>query len=143
MSQRLTFNVPLEKDIEFATQFFYFFSECIHEIGSETERWPNKVTFLGDMGKELLDIIIEKDWDFKRFNLEHKISILNKIVIEYDKPLKQIYHTGYLKGDSLHDQTMNGIPGDQTVNRMRDNTISTSFTIERNIRPKLEVILKR
>ena len=143
MSQRLEYKVPFNKDSKFSTEFFYFFSDCVDRIGSETERWPNKVTFLGKIGKELFDIINEKEWDFKRFNLTYQKSILNKIIVEFDKPLDQIEERGYTKGDSLTDQTMEGIPGDKTVNKMKEHSMNMSFTIERKIRPKLEVILKR
>ena len=143
MSQRLEYKVPFDKDSKFSTDFFYFFSDCIDRIGSETERWPNKVTFLGKIGQELLDIIINNDWDFKRFNLVHQNSTLNKIIIEFDKPLDQTEERGYVKGDRFTGKTMEGIPGDTTVSKMKEHSMNMNFTIERKIRPKLEVILKR
>jgi hypothetical protein len=143
MSLRREYRVPFDKDSKFPTEFFYYFSDCIDQLGSDTGRWPNKVTFVGKIGKELFDIINEKEWDFKRFNLTYQKSILNKIIIEFDKPLDQIEERGYVNGDSLTDQTMEGIPGDKTVNQMKEHSMNMSFTIERKIRPNLEVILKR
>jgi hypothetical protein len=143
MSSYRTFNVPFEKSPEFATEFFYFFSECIDQLGSETEKWPSKVTFCGRIGKELIDLIEDKEWDFNRFNITHTQSPRNIIVIEYIKPLDQVEERGHLKGDSLHGQTMEGIPGDQTAAKIADHAMSMNFRIERKIRPKLEIELIR
>ena len=139
----MTFNVPVLKDNNFAASFFYFFAGQIDQIASENQKWPDKVTFTGILGRELLDIINDKGWDFKKFNLKHEQSIVDKIIIEYSKPLDEIEDSGYAKGDSLHGRTMEGIPGSETMSKMNDHSLNMTFKIERKIRPKLEVKLKR
>lgn len=123
--------------------FFEFLAGQLQQLLAEYQKWPNKVTFLGDIGKELFDIIDGKGWDFNRFNLSHERTGVQKILIEYDKPLDEIEETRYLKGDSLHNQTMQGIPGGDTVGKLREHVLNTSFRIERKVRPKIEIKLIR
>ena len=123
--------------------FFEFIAGQLQQLLVEYQKWPNKVTFLGQMGKELFDIIKEKEWDFDKFNLSHTATGVEKILIEYDKPLDEIEETGYLRGDSIHGQTMNGIPGSDTIGKLKDYSLNTSFRIERKIRPKIEIKLIR
>jgi len=137
------FKVPISKGDEFPMIFFEFFAGQLQQLLVEYQKWPNRVTFLGDMGKELFDLIYEKGWDFNQFNLSHTLTGVEKILIEYDKPLDEIEETGYLKGDSLHGQTMQGIPGSNTIGKLRDHALNTSFRIERKVRPKIEIKLIR
>lgn len=147
---RREFKVPHEKNSNFKMEFFSFIASCIDEIGSQTGKWPDKMSFIGNIGKELLDIIEENEWDFSRFNPTHERSIVSKIIIEYQKPLTQCEDRdiitgkeGTIKGDSLTGQQMNGIPGPDTISKISNYGLSTNFTIERQIRPKLEVKLVR
>ena len=139
----MKFNVPIQKGNDFPILFFEFFAYEIQNIAAEYQKWPDKVTFLGRLGQELYDIIIEKKWDFSRFNISHQHSPVNKIIIEYSKPLDEIEDRGYIKAESLNGQTMNGIPGNETVSKLKDFALNTSFKIERKIRPKLEIKLIR
>jgi hypothetical protein len=137
------FRVPIDKGNDFPMVFFEFIAGQLQQLLVEYQKWPNKVTFLGQMGKELFDIIKEKEWDFDKFNLSHTATGVEKILIEYDKPLDEIEETGYLRGDSIHGQTMNGIPGSDTIGKLKDYSLNTSFRIERKIRPKIEIKLIR
>jgi hypothetical protein len=137
------FNVPIVKGNDFPMLLFGLLSNQIQQLATEHEKWPNKVTFLGQIGKEILDIIEEKKWDFDKFNLTHEQTSVNKIIIEYTKPLDQIEDMGYAKGDSLHGQTMKGLPGDETISKLKNHSLNMSFQIERKIRPKLEIKLIR
>lgn len=139
----MKFNVPILKGNNFAADFFHFFADCIDQIAYENQKWPDKITFVGNIGKELIDIINDKQWDFKRFNLKHENSIVDKIIIAYSKPIDQIEDSGYISGDSLHGQTMKGIPGEKTMSSISNHAINTNFRIERKIRPKLEIKLIR
>ncbi len=139
----MKFKVPIEKGDDFPMIFFEFFAGQLQQLLIEYQKWPNKVTFLGRMGKELFDIIHEKEWDFDKFNLSHTSTGVEKILIGYDKPLDEIEETGYLKGDSLHGQTMKGIPGSDTISKIKDHSLNTSFRIERKVRPIIEIKLIR
>lgn len=139
----MIFNVPLIKDENFNIKFFYFFSDCIDQIASENNKWPDKITFIGNIGLELVNIINEKGWDFKKFNITNESSIVDKIVIEYSKPIDEISNTGYINGDSLTGKTVEGFPGSDTMSKINNHSLNMNFTIERKIRPKLEIRLKR
>lgn len=150
MLLRRQFKVPQEKNSNFTLEFFSFIADCIDEIGSQTGKWPDKMIFMGNIGLELLNIIEKNDWDFKRFNLEHERGLVNKIIIKYQKPLKQCEdrdlitgREGIIKSDSLHGQEMKGIPGPDTISKISGYGLNTNFTIERQIRPSLEVKLIR
>ena len=137
------FNVPIIKGSDFPILLFELLSNHIQHLAFEHEQWPNKVTFLGQIGKELFDIIEEKKWDFKKFNLTSEMAQVDKIIIEYIKPLDQTDELGYIKGDDLHGKTMEGLPGNETMSSIQSHSMNMNFKIERKIRPKLEIKLTR
>lgn len=137
-----TFKIPSQPDSEFEIQFFYFISLKIEELASETGKWPDQILFQGRLGNQLFKIIEERGWDFSRFNpTSDPLSILNKIIIQYSKPLDQIEDSGPIRGEDLNGKEVKGIPGDLTVSRILSNSISLNFKKERSVRPKLEIKL--
>lgn len=139
----MKFKVPINKESDFPMIFFEFFASKMQTLASEYNKWPDKVTFLGKIGKELINIIEDKGWDFTKFNISHESTLVEKIIIEYTKPIDEIDDLGYLSGDSLHGKTMDGIPGSNTVDKLKAHSLNTSFRIERKIRPTLEIKLVR
>lgn len=139
----MKFKVPILKGNDFPILLFNIISENIQNLAYEHRKWPNKITFLGQLGKEIFDIIDEKKWDFGKFNITHKLHTVDMIIIEYNKPLDQIDDMGYIKGDSIHGKTMEGIPGTDTISKLRGHSLNMNFKIERKIRPKLEIELIR
>jgi len=137
------FKVPIDKKSDFPMIFFEFFASRMQTFASEYNRWPDKVTFLGNIGKELINIIEEEGWDFTKFNISHKSTLLEKIIIEYTRPIDEIDDLGYLTGDSLNGKTMDGIPGSNTIDKLKAHSLNTSFRIERKIRPSMEIKLVR
>ena len=137
-----TFKIPSKPDSEFEIQFFYFISLKIEELASETGKWPDQILFQGRLGNQLFKIIEERGWDFSRFNpTSDPFSVLNKIIIQYSKPLDQIEDSGPIRGDQLNGKEVNGIPGDLTISSILSNSISLNFKKERSVRPKLEIKL--
>lgn len=143
----MKFKVPIEKDSKFSTDFFGLLSECVDILGRETGKWPNRITFTGSLGGEILNTIKESNWNLDRFELIHQNSPSSLMIIDYVKSLNQVDDVG-LDGkstfqhqtDNISGKTINGIPTEDTVN----NFIShASFKIERSIRPELRVKLTR
>jgi hypothetical protein len=136
------FKVPSKIDDDFAAQFFYFISLKVEELASETGKWPDQIQFLGKIGDSLFNLIEEKGWNFSRFNPQSdRNSILNKIIIQYTKPLSQISDTGVIRSESLNGKEIKGIPGEDTFSRILSNSISLNFKSEKTVRPKLEIKL--
>jgi hypothetical protein len=137
------FNVPQIKDPDFITSLFMLISDSISELKLESGKFPDRITFNGSLGKELYEIIVQKGWDLSRFGPKFENSISNRIVFDYSKPIDQITDGGAQLDSSLNGKTINGIPGPETVQKILSTTIGTGFTIERQIRPKLEIKLIR
>lgn len=138
-----TLNVPVEKSKDYKIQLFYFLSENIEKVAAEYGKWPDKVTFLGKLGKELIDVIYDMKWDLSTFNITYEKSIVHKIMIEYSKPLDEIEDLGYINGDSINGKEVGGIPTSETMSKLNQHVISTNFKIERKIRPTAYIKLSR
>lgn len=144
--------VPQTKDSSFEIDFFQAISTGLESLAAETNKWPDKLLFTGDLGKELFDLIENKGWDLKHFNPCHIPGPVDKIIFEYSKPLEQIEDRGGVTmQDSLHGKTIEGIPGPETVSKIIGATIGQlpnkdphlAYTIKRTVRPKFEIKLKR
>lgn len=141
----MKFKVPIEKDTRFAQELFSLISEHVSDLTEEHEKFPNKMVFAGPIGNEVLLYIREKDWNFKGFSLESVGGSLNALTFMYDSPLKQtegrfgaIFDEG-----SLHNKTINGIPGPETTQKIISTYSSPGFMIERTIRPEKKILLIR
>ena len=63
----MKFQVPIKKDLAFIQEFFTLISENISDLSQEYEKHPNKIIFTGRLGKELLDLIQEKECTITTF----------------------------------------------------------------------------
>lgn len=141
----MQFKVPIEKDLIFAQDLFSLISGHISDLAIEYEKLPNKIIFTGSIGKEVLSFIEEKEWDFKGFNLESADSVLDALIFKYDASLTQTegkFGTIF-DGGSLHNKTINGIPGPETAQKIISTYSSPSFMIERTVRPEKRILLIR
>lgn len=142
----MRFKVPVEKDASFNATFFQFLNKAILDCGDEVYKWPDKITFSGRLGLELYNIIEENNWSLDRFNPTHVKSPVDKIIIEFTKPVSQTEERGVVRDDKLHDKIIEGIPGKETVQKIQDyasGSMSMNYNIERNVRPKVEIKLHR
>lgn len=140
----LEFKVPIEKKSEFISRFFNFISNQVSRIAFDNQKWPDSIKFTGPIGKELINIIKEKEWDFNRFNPVHVSGPTNKIIIEYLKPITQTSDTGATIDSSLNGKIIKGIPGPDTASKIVSySSANTAFKIERTLRPSIHILLKR
>ena len=140
----MKFKVPIEKDLLFAQELFSLISEYVSDLAVEYEKLPNKIIFTGSIGKEVLDFITEKEWNFKGFNLESASGLLDALIFKYDAPLTQTEDRGAIfDGGSMHNKTINGIPGPETAQKIISAYSSPSFMIERTVRPEKRILLVR
>ena len=141
----MKFKVPLDKDIAFIQEFFALMSENISDLTYEYEKHPNKIIFTGKLGKELFDLIIEKKWNFKGFDLESASSTLDALIFKYSAPLTQIDGKmgAIFDEGTLHGKEINGIPGPETAHKIISTYASPSFMIERTVRPEKRILLVR
>lgn len=139
----MKFKVPIKKPETFTISLFYFLSDSMSTLSINNKKWPDTIIFNGTIGKELYDIIIEQGWDFSKFDMEINQSILNNIIIKYSKPLDEIDDPNIKMGDSLDGRIINGIPSDETINKIHGNAISNMFKIERKINPFIKIELTR
>jgi hypothetical protein len=141
----MQFQVPVEKDINFIQEFFALMSENISDLTSEYEKHPNKIIFMGSLGKELLNLIQEKEWNFKGFDLESANGTLNALIFKYSAPLTQVdgRMSPLFDGGTLHGKEINGIPGPETTQKIISTYASPSFMLERTVRPEKRILLVR
>jgi hypothetical protein len=139
----MQFEVPITKDPGFAGLLLETLSDQLIALKEETGKWPDQVVFGGPIGKELFSFIEERAWDLKKFGPTHE-GIVNKIVFGYSKPLDQIEDRGGTVFDErLHGKRVNGIPGPETIAKIVSTYAAPAFVIQRQVRPKREIILIR
>ena len=141
----MNFRVPIEKDIIFIQEFFALMSENISDLTYEYEKHPNKIIFTWRIGKELFDLIIEKEWNFKGFDLESANSTLDALIFKYSAPFTQVDGKmgAIFDGGTLHGKEINGIPGPETARKILSTYASPSFILERTVRPEKRILLIR
>lgn len=136
--------VPQIKDTQFGLDLFRVLSEGLTDLKIEHGKWPDRILFCGPFGKESLDYIKEKDWDFTQFNPSSPGGPVNKIRIEYSKPLSQVEERGgTIFDEALADRTINGIPDAKTMGKIQTAYSNLGYTIERSVRPSWEIKLTR
>jgi hypothetical protein len=136
--------VPIQKDQAFSGLLFNTLSESLIELKEETGKWPNRVTLTGSIGGEVHQSIVEMGWDLSKFGLKHLVGGANKITIDYDKPLNQIEDIGNTIFDSkLSNIEIKGIPSGDTMKKILGTYLNLSYTIERTVRPRREILLIR
>jgi hypothetical protein len=140
----MRFDVPVEKDSPFILALFEAISDNLSELKITHGKWPDRVYFSGQLGKELYSFIIKAGWDLAKFNPQEINSIVNKISFEYSKPLDQIDDSSVTMMDApLHNRVVNGFPGEKTIQKIIGAYSPPSFKIERTVRPTLEIRLFR
>lgn len=141
----MKFEVPVEKDLKFVQSLFELISDNISGLAWENEKLPNQIIFTGPLGKELLDLIQEKEWDFNKFNLESTGGIHSTLTFKYNAPLTQTEGklNTLFEGGTLHNKEINGIPGPETAQKILSTYSSPGFTIERTVRPEKRIVLIR
>ena len=140
----MIFNVPIEKDGEFHMKFFQLLADNIQVLGQDHSKWPDSIVFCGNIAKELLNIIKEKEWDFDKFNLEWKSASLNQIVISYQKPIPEVDEKPGVINDAIANREIEGFPSASTMKTISSQLAQgTSFKIERIIRPEIKIKLAR
>ena len=145
MEERIVIKVPYNKKSEFITRFFYTLSDSIDFLGYTYGKAPNRVTFHGKIGAEIMDLIKSKGWDLDRFNASvvSSSSIYSDIVISYSEKIKIKSDNGVIRNDGLSGKTINGIPGPDTVNKLISYSSNYTTTSEKWIDPKYVIVLKR
>ena len=135
--------IPKDKSSIFANELFNTLSNILVELREATGKWPDQILFSGHLGKELHNYIIKNDWNLSQFSPKSQDGA-DKIFIQYSKPLLQIEEGSRTLFDKpLNDRIINHIPDANTFNKIVGAYASTSFTIERTIKPKIEIKLKR
>lgn len=142
--------MPIHKESRFSIEFFNLISECVNQLGSQTGKWPDLIIFTGALGDELMDLIESSGWNMERFQMTRQNSILDRMKVGYSKELDQISTIGIdgkpasdFSTDSLADRTISGLPGPDTINRINAHVLSSTFKIEKKIRPEIEIKLTR
>ena len=136
--------VPNNKDVAFAKELFETLSNELIDLKVESGKWPDSISFTGPLGKEILEFIERAEWDFKSFGPKFAPGPVNKIRIEYSKPLEQISgQERTIFDQSFNERQINGIPGPETVAKIVGEYSRPAFTIQRTIRPTREITLKR
>jgi hypothetical protein len=141
----MIFNVPLEKDSVFAQNLFSIISENVSDLVMEHDKLPNQILFTGPLGKEVLNFIQAKEWNFKGFSLESADGVHSALIFKYSSVLTQTEDRGgvIFDGGSLHNKQINGIPGPETTQKILSAYSSPGFIIERTVRPEKRITLVR
>lgn len=137
--------VPFKKDAAFASEVLTVMSDQMAELKEETGKWPDKMWFIGAIGNELLQFIIDSKWDISAFGPQgHPVSLPNKIRFEYTKHIDQIEDVGQtIFDEALNGRMINGILGEATKEKIASAYSGLAYTIERKINPFREVRLIR
>lgn len=141
----MTLLVPIEKNAAFSQKLFKAISDNLVELADENLKWPHQMVFSGPIGKEVHRFIEDKGWDFSGFSLHQTGGVLNSITFKYSAPLTQSTDPlkATLEGGSLGNRTIEGIPGENTMSKIISHVSSSSFKIEKTVRPEKRILLKR
>jgi hypothetical protein len=141
----MKFQVPIQKDIAFTQELFALISENVYSLNSEYEKLPNKILFTGPLGKELLNFIREKEWNFKGFDLESEGGVLSALIFKYQTPLTQVEDRNSIifADGGLNGREIEGIPGAETTQKIISAYSQPSFRIERSVEPEKTILLIR
>ena len=140
----MQFEIPIDKDSKFAIDFFGLIDQHVSELATDYQKLPSQIIFSGGLGKELHSFIKDKGWSFSGFELI-ELAGPNQLVFKYSKDLDQIEMTGGIPlGDLSFDGRMiEGVLGQNTVNRIMSGYVTGGFKIERKVRPEKIISLTR
>ena len=134
--------VPQQKDQGFSNALFNVLSDGLNELRLETGKWPDSIIISGPLGMEVHSFILDQGWDLSAFGLKYLSSPVNKIRLEYSKPLDQIRDVGKTLFDKpIGDTEIKGIPGRETIDSIMKTYLNFSYTIQRTVRPAYEIPL--
>lgn len=140
----MTLGVPKTKGVSFATELFAAVSNELMELKEETGKWPDSISFNGPLGKEIYDFIMEAEWDFAKFGPKLVGDVVNRVRVEYSKPVDQVEDRGgTILDQSFNERKVSGIPGPETMAKIVSVYSAPAFTIQRQVRPYREIRLKR
>jgi len=138
-----TLKIPQQKSADFSKELFSVFFKAIEEFDLEFGVTPNKITFGGPLGKEVLLFIQEANWNISQWNPE-ALDGPNRIFFKYTKEITQIEERGSIPmGDSLNGRVISGIPDAVTMGKIIQHAAGPGFTIERKVRPESWIKLER
>jgi hypothetical protein len=140
----MRFEVPTLKDSKFSIDFFSLIDSHVSELASEHQKLPSQIVFSGRLGKELHSFIKDKGWSFAGFELIETQGP-DQIVFKYATELDQVENTN---GIPMHDSSfdgrvVDGIHGQETVQKILSGYLGGGFKIERKIRPEKRINLIR
>ena len=139
----ITLSIPQLKSADFSKELFSVFFKAIEEFRMEFEVMPDKITFGGPLGKEVLLFIQEANWNISEWNPE-ALAGPNRIFLKYTKEITQIEERGSISmGDSLNGRVISGIPDSITMGKIVQHAAGPGFTIERKLRPEHWIKLVR
>jgi len=139
----ITLSIPQLKSADFSKELFSVFFKAIEEFRMEFEVMPDKITFGGPLGKEVLLFIQEANWNISEWNPE-SLAGPNRIFLKYTKEITQIEERGSISmGDSLNGRVISGIPDPVTMGKIVQHAAGPGFTIERKLRPEHWIKLVR
>lgn len=136
--------IPKELNNQFSVDLFRALSEGLNELRAETGKWPDSIIISGPLGREVHDFILSQGWKLDQFGIRYAGGIVNKIRLEYSKPLDEIKEVGGTIFDKpIGEIEISGIPSKKMVDTIVSTYSNFSYTIKRTIRPNMEIILIR
>lgn len=139
----MTLNVPNVKGAAFSKELFDAVSGELIDLKLEAGKWPDVVLFSGPLGREVYEFIVAAGWEFTDFGPKWVSGQVNRIRLEYSKPVSQVEDRGTMLDQSFNERRVNGIPGQEMMAKIAGVYSTPAFTIERQIRPYREIRLKR
>ena len=130
----MNLQVPFAKSTEFNIDLFKSIEHLVSELSLETGKLPTQLIFNGPLGKEVLLYLNELGWVLQGFKLIEG-NAGNSIEGGYSEAIDYVETRGAI-GDS-------SLPGPETMSKILGSMYSPQFTIEKKIKPNLQIKLVR
>jgi hypothetical protein len=138
----MKFKVPIRQDTTYPTEVFNMISSNLQELASEYGRWPDKIVFSGNLGKEVYQVILDKGWDLEKFGPYYNGGAANTITFKYSTRFDLVEERGAIPS-SIDNITVNTILSPDEMQKILQSKLQLSYTIERRVDPKIVVYLTR
>jgi hypothetical protein len=140
----MRFEIPLDKDSQFAMDFFSLIDRHVSELATDHQKLPSQIIFSGGLGKELHSFIKDKGWSFSGFELIETHGP-NQLVFKYSKELDQVEMNGgiQMNDPGFDGKMVEGVLGQETVSKIMSGYLTGGFKIERKVRPEKRINLIR
>jgi hypothetical protein len=138
----MNLQVPFAKSTEFNIDLFKSIEHLVSELSLETGKLPTQLIFNGPLGKEVLLYLNELGWVLQGFKLIEG-NAGNSIEGGYSEAIDYVETRGAIGDSSLSGKIVNGIPGPETMSKILGAMYSPQFTIEKKIKPNLQIKLVR